>query len=93
MDAFSQLDLAKAMIVLKDDELGRKEVDEFIRNLVNRMTGNLRIISYCVELISMAKSLELISNNARYIAELVVYVLRGTDVSHTPIEHIESVGK
>ena len=93
MDAFSQLDLAKAMIVLKDDELGRKEVDEFIRNLVNRMTGNLRIISYCVELISMAKSLELISNNARYIAELVVYVLRGTDVSHTPIEQIESVGK
>lgn len=91
MKAFSQLDLAGAMAVMKEKELGYKEVDEFVGKLVKPMMENLHATSYCVELISLAKSLELITDHAKHIAELVIYVVAGVDVRHTPIEQIESV--
>jgi phosphate uptake regulator len=37
------------------------------------------------------KSLELILEHSKNIAELVVYVVQGADVRHTPVEQIESV--
>lgn len=50
-----------------------------------------RMTSFCVELISLAKSLELIVEHAKHIAEQVAYVVQGTDVRHTPIDQIESL--
>ncbi len=93
MTAFARLDLAEAMAVIKQQKLGHREVDEFIGKLVKPMMENLRVTSYCVELISLAKSLELITDHARHIAELVVYVVMGADVRHLPVEQIEAVVK
>ena len=90
MAAFSQLDLAQAMAVMKEEELEHKEVGEFVTRLVEPMMANLHVTSYCVELIYMAKSLELITDHARHIAELVLYVVVGADVRHMPVEQMES---
>jgi phosphate transport system protein len=91
LEAFAQLDLAAAVDVIKNDGTGYKEVDEFIHKLVNRMIENPRLTSSCVELISLAKSLELIVDHARHVAELVIYVVQGADVRHTSVAQIESL--
>jgi phosphate transport system protein len=93
LEAFAQLDLAAAVAVIKENELGYKEVDELVGQLVNCLIESPRKTSFCVELISLAKSLELIVDHAKHIAELVIYVVQGADVRHTPIEQIESLVK
>jgi len=93
MKAFSQLNVTEAIAVMKEQELGHVEFDEFVAKLIKSMMENLKATSYCVELISLAKSLELIADHAKHIAEQVIYVVAGADVRHKPIEQIESVVK
>jgi phosphate transport system protein len=64
-------------------------VQALVRKLIDLMIESPKMISYCVELIYMTKSLELVLDNARHIAEQVIYVVQGTDVRHTPIEQVE----
>ncbi|MEI7515459.1 MAG: phosphate signaling complex protein PhoU [Betaproteobacteria bacterium] len=88
MKAFSLLNVTEAMAVMKEQELGHMEFDEFVGKLIKSMMENLNATSYCVELISLAKSLELITDHAKHIAELVIYVVAGTNVHQTPIDQI-----
>jgi phosphate transport system protein len=91
LDAFSRLDLvaAEALAVMKRDDTGYQDVQALVRKLIDLMIESPKMISYCVELIYMTKSLELVLDNARHIAEQVIYVVQGTDVRHTPIEQVE----
>lgn len=91
LDAFSRLDTAQALAVMKEDDPGHKEVDALVSHLVQRMIDVPQTITLSVELISIAKSLELIVDHAKHIAELVIYVAQGADVRHTPVEQIESL--
>jgi phosphate transport system protein len=91
LEAFAQLDLAAAVAVIKDDNLRSSEVDALVHQLVNRMIEIPRMTTLCVEVISLAKSLELVVDHAKHIAELVIYVVQGADVRHTPVEQIESL--
>jgi phosphate transport system protein len=89
LEAFAQHDLAAAVAVIKEDRLRSREVDALVQQLVSRMIEIPRLTSFCVELISLAKSLELIVDHAKHIAEQVIYVAQGGDVRHTPVEQIE----
>ncbi len=91
LDAFARLDLAAAMKVLKDDDAVYHEVEALVHKLIVAMIEKPSMISIDVELISLAKSLELILDHTKHIAELVVYVVQGADVRHTPVEQIESL--
>ena len=91
LQAFAQLDLTAAVAVIKENKFGYKEVDELVGHLVNCLIENPRMTSYCVELVSLSKSLELIVDHAKHIAELVIYVVQGSDVRHTPADQIESL--
>lgn len=91
LEAFAQLDLAAAVAVIKEDNLRSSEVDALVNQLVNRMIEIPRMTTLCVEVISLAKSLELVVDHAKHIAELVIYVVQGADVRHTPVEQIESL--
>ncbi|MFZ2124072.1 MAG: phosphate signaling complex protein PhoU [Rhodoferax sp.] len=93
LKAFAQLDLPAAVAVIKEYELGYGVVDELVGQLVNDLIENPRKTSSCLEVISLAKSLELIVDHAKHIAELVIYVVHGADVRHTPVEQIESLVK
>jgi len=93
LDAFARLDTAAAVSIMKDDYLIDKEFDGFVRKLITYMMEDPRMISCSLNLLFLAKSIERIGDHAKNIAELIIYVVKGADVRHTTMEHIESVLK
>ena len=90
LDAFARLDTATAVTILKEDDLIDKEFDGFVRKLITYMMEDPRTISSSLDLLFVAKALERIGDHAKNIAELIIYIVKGEDVRHTSIEHIES---
>jgi phosphate transport system protein len=90
LDAFARLDTALALEILKDDDLIDKEFDGFLRKLVTYMMEDPRTISASLDLVFLAKSIERIGDHAKNIAEFVIYIVKGEDVRHSPIELVES---
>jgi phosphate transport system protein len=91
LDAFAHLDQAAAVIVLKEDRLRSREINSLVHRLADRIIENPSTTSFCVELISLANSLELVVDHARHIAELVIYVVQGVDVRNTADEQVKSL--
>ena len=90
LDAFARLDTSTAVTILKEDDLIDKEFDGFVRKLITYMMEDPRTISSSLDLLFVAKALERIGDHAKNIAELIIYIVKGEDVRHTSIEHIES---
>jgi len=90
LDAFARLDTATAVSILKEDDLIDKEFDGFVRKLITYMMEDPRTISAGLDLLFVAKALERIGDHAKNIAELIIYIVKGEDVRHSSIEHIES---
>jgi phosphate transport system protein len=93
LDAFARLDTATAVTILKEDDLIDKEFDGFVRKLITYMMEDPRTISSSLDLLFVAKALERIGDHAKNIAELIIYIVKGEDVRHASIEHIESTIK
>jgi phosphate transport system protein len=93
LDAFARLDTAAALAILKEDDLIDKEFDGFVRKLITYMMEDPRTISPSLDLLFLAKAIERIGDHAKNIAELIIYIVKGTDVRHTSLEEIESVVK
>ncbi len=91
LDAFARLDAAMALTILKEDDAIDKEFDGFVRKLITYMMEDPRTISSSLDLLFVAKAIERIGDHAKNIAEFTIYVVKGADVRHTPMEHIESV--
>lgn len=90
LDAFARLDTATAVTILKEDDLIDKEFDGFVRKLITYMMEDPRTISSGLDLLFVAKALERIGDHAKNIAELIIYIVKGEDIRHSSIEHIES---
>jgi phosphate transport system protein len=93
LDAFARLDTAAALAILKEDDLIDKEFDGFVRKLITYMMEDPRMISPSLDLLFLAKAIERIGDHAKNIAELIIYIVKGADVRHAPMEEIESVVK
>jgi phosphate transport system protein len=93
LDAFARLDTATAVTILKEDDLIDKEFDGFVRKLITYMMEDPRTISSSLDLLFVAKALERIGDHAKNIAELIIYIVKGEDVRHASMEHIESAIK
>ena len=91
LDAFARLDATMALSILKEDDAIDKEFDGFVRKLITYMMEDPRTISPSLDLLFVAKAIERIGDHAKNIAEFTIYVVKGTDVRHTPMELIESV--
>ncbi|MDD5029570.1 MAG: phosphate signaling complex protein PhoU [Rhodoferax sp.] len=91
LDAFARLDTAAALTILKDDNLIDKEFDGFVRKLITYMMEDPRTISASLDLLFLAKAIERIGDHAKNISELIIYIVKGADVRHAPMEKIESV--
>ncbi|TWO71972.1 phosphate signaling complex protein PhoU [Caenimonas sedimenti] len=93
LDAFARLDTAAAVAILKEDDALDKEFDGFVRKLITYMMEDPRTISSSLDLLFIAKAIERIGDHAKNIAEFIIYVVKGADVRHAPMETIESAVK
>ena len=93
LDAFARLDTTAALAILKEDDLIDQEFDGFVRKLITYMMEDPRMISPSLDLLFLAKAIERIGDHAKNIAELIIYIVKGADVRHAPMEQIESVVK
>jgi len=93
LDAFARLDTVAAVAILKEDNILDQEFDGFVRKLITYMMEDPRTISSSLDLLFVAKAIERIGDHAKNIAEFIIYVVKGADVRHSPIESVESALK
>ena len=91
LDAFARLDVAKAIEVLKQDDQIDQEFDGLMRKLITYMMEDPRTISSSIDLIFVAKAIERVGDHAKNLAEVIIYVVKGMDVRHNPVETVESM--
>lgn len=93
LDAFARLDTAAAVSILKEDDQIDKEFDGFVRKLITYMMEDPRTISASLDLLFVAKAIERVGDHAKNIAEFIIYIVKGADIRHTPMEQVESAVK
>jgi phosphate transport system protein len=91
LDAFARLDMDTAVSILKEDDLIDQEFKGFTRKLITYMMEDPRTIGDSLNLLFLAKAIERIGDHAKNIAEFIIYIVKGTDVRHSSLTHIESV--
>ncbi len=89
LDAFARMDAQLAANVVRQDKNVDNEWQGAIRHLITYMIEDPRTISRAIELLFIAKALERIGDHAKNMAELIIYLIRGTDVRHTGVENVE----
>jgi phosphate transport system protein len=89
LDAFARLDAAAAARVIAEDAAIDTEFRAILRQLVTFMMEDPRTISTALNIIWAAKAFERIGDHAKNIAEQVIYIVKGTDVRHTPLAEVE----
>ena len=93
LDAFARLDTAAAIRILKQDDQIDAEFDGYVRQLITYMMEDARTISASLDLLFVAKAIERIGDHAKNVAELIIYIVKGADVRHLPLDEIESAAK
>jgi len=91
LDAFARLDVERALEVLKQDDAIDKEFDGLMRKLITYMMEDPRTISSSIDLVFVAKAIERVGDHAKNLAEVIIYVVKGTDVRHNTPEEVETM--
>jgi phosphate transport system protein len=89
LDAFARFDADLALSVAQYDKVIDREYKSALRELVTYMMEDPRSISRVLNVIWALRSLERIGDHARNIAELVIYLVRGTDVRHMGLKRMQ----
>ncbi|PVZ10462.1 MULTISPECIES: phosphate signaling complex protein PhoU [unclassified Pseudomonas] len=88
LDAFARFDADLALSVAQYDKTIDREYKTALRELVTFMMEDPRSISRVLNVIWVLRSLERIGDHARNIAELVIYLVQGTDVRHLGLDRM-----
>lgn len=88
LDAFARFDANLALAVAQHDKTVDREYKTALREMVTFMMEDPRSISRVLNVIWVLRSLERIGDHARNIAELVIYLVRGTDVRHLGLKRM-----
>ena len=91
LDAFARLDTTAALEVLRQDDQIDQEFDGLMRKLITYMMEDPRTISSAIDLVFVAKAIERVGDHAKNLAEVIIYIVKGTDVRHNPVEAIETM--
>jgi phosphate transport system protein len=91
LDAFARLDVEKAIEVLHGDDQIDQEFEGLMRKLITFMMEDPRTISSSIDLVFVAKAIERVGDHAKNLAEQIIYIVKGTDVRHNPLESIASL--
>ncbi len=93
LDAFARLDVDKAIEVLRQDDQIDQEFDGLMRKLITYMMEDPRTITSSIDLVFVAKAIERVGDHAKNLAEVTIYVVKGTDVRHNSVAAVESMVK
>ena len=88
LDAFARFDADLALSVAQYDKIIDREYKTALRELATYMMEDPRSISRVLSIIWVLRSLERIGDHARNISELVIYLVRGTDVRHMGLKRM-----
>jgi phosphate transport system protein len=77
--------------VLRQDDQIDQEFDGLLRKLITYMMEDPRTISASIDLVFVAKAIERVGDHAKNLAEQIIYIVKGADVRHTPMDDVESV--
>ena len=91
LDAFARLDTAQALDVIKGDNQIDQEFDGLMRKLITYMMEDPRTISASIDLVFVAKAIERVGDHAKNLAEQIIYIVKGTDVRHNPMDQVEQI--
>ena len=91
LDAFARLDTEAAVEVLRHDDQIDQEFDGLMRKLITYMMEDPRTISSAIDLVFVAKAIERVGDHAKNLAEQIIYIVKGTDVRHSPVATVESL--
>ncbi len=91
LDAFARLDTEAAVEVLRHDDQIDQEFDGLMRKLITYMMEDPRTISSAIDLVFVAKAIERVGDHAKNLAEQIIYIVKGTDVRHSPVDTVESL--
>ena len=91
LDAFARLDVEAAVEVLRHDDQIDQEFDGLMRKLITYMMEDPRTISSSIDLVFVAKAIERVGDHAKNLAEQIIYIVKGTDVRHNPVDTVESL--
>jgi phosphate transport system protein len=89
LDAFARLDTVAAAQIVRDDKAIDDEFRAFVRKLVTYMMEDPRTISAGLDYLFIAKAVERIGDHAKNIAEVIIYIVKGTDVRHVSRDQLE----
>jgi phosphate transport system protein len=91
LDAFARLDIERALEVLKQDDQIDQEFEGLMRKLITFMMEDPRTITSSIDLVFVAKAIERVGDHAKNLAEVIIYVVKGTDVRHNPVATVETM--
>ena len=72
------------------DQIDR-EFEGLMRKLITYMMEDPRTISSSIDLVFVAKAIERVGDHAKNLAEVIIYVVKGTDVRHNSVAAVESI--
>ena len=90
LDAFARLDTGAVIELSETDKHLDADYRAQLRSLITFMMEDPRSISATIDIMFMNKSIERIGDHAENLAEHVVYLTRGIDVRHRPLEQIKA---
>ncbi|MHB8237160.1 MAG: phosphate signaling complex protein PhoU [Acidithiobacillus ferrivorans] len=89
MDALARADAEEAIAVAKGDEVLNQEYRSALRRLITYMMEDPRTITPAIDALFIAKAIERIGDHARNICEYVIYLAKGKNVRHLPLDEVE----
>ena len=82
LDAFVREDVDLALQVCRDDDQVDGLTDQLFRELISFMIEDPRITTRALRLMFISKYLERVADHATNIAEMVVFMVKGTSIRH-----------
>lgn len=90
LTSFARYDAELAYEVVKQDEEVDKEYKFAMRALVTLMMEEPRSIAVSMNIIWILRSLERVGDHAQNIAQHLIYLVKGINVSHSDLEQIQA---
>jgi phosphate transport system protein len=88
LEAFSELNLSKALEVIKSDERLYEEFRSALRRLSTFIMEDSRSVGHVVDIVLALRALERIGGHAKNIGGYVIFLVTGKDVRHEDLNII-----